>query len=336
MIIYTPDTLRASVEAATGGRVTVLYDNAGAPSYMAVIPRFTYEDLGLDAVLGSGVATAFRCNGIEKSEIFIGQYLASVFDFRAVSLPGRAPRAFISYHAAKAACATKGPGWHLMTAHEWAAIALWCKANGTVPRGNTDFGRAHNAQHEAGHVVPLDGLPPEWSSVTATGSGPATWRHDGTISGISDLVGNLFEWSDLLKTVQGQIYTTQDNYDPGEWDALDHYIAVENIFDPPQSHITLQNTPPTPVTVLQTTPAWTETQKAPGYIESQLLQRLLISPTEVTAMQGAFGAMNQGTFHALRGGHWATTVDSGLAGLYLAVPAEAEAPFAGFRPAFIL
>lgn len=337
MIIYTPDVLRASVEAATGGRVTVLYDDTGAPSYMCVVPKFRYEDLGLDSVLGTGVATAFSVNGVEKSEIFIGQYQASVINGRAVSLPGRAPRAMISYTDAKASCVAKGPGWHLMTAHEWAAIALWCKVNRTIPRGNTDFGRAHDATHETGHVVPLDGLPPGASTATATGSGPASWRHDGTIAGIADLVGNLFEWTDLLKTVMGQIYTTQDNdYTAdveSEWDALDHHFLVDNAND--STVISLQNTPVAPVGLSNVLPAWTATEKVSGYVESQLLQRLLISPTGLTGLSGICGVNSKGEYLAARGGFWVTSVDSGLAALLITQTPMAAAPMTGFRPAFI-
>ena len=66
---FLKDTLRESVEAATGGKVTVLYDDKGYPSYMNVIPKFKVEDI--DASLGTGVHPAFIVGGVEKSEIFI-------------------------------------------------------------------------------------------------------------------------------------------------------------------------------------------------------------------------------------------------------------------------
>ena len=37
--IITKDSLRSSVEAATGGLCTVLYDDAGHPSFMRRIPK---------------------------------------------------------------------------------------------------------------------------------------------------------------------------------------------------------------------------------------------------------------------------------------------------------
>ncbi|MFA7462673.1 MAG: hypothetical protein WCY59_06000 [Anaerovoracaceae bacterium] len=47
---------------------------------------------------------------------------------------------------------------------------------------------------------------------TLTGSGPAAWRHDGTPFGVADLVGNVAEWVDGLKLVNGKFYFPDDNY----------------------------------------------------------------------------------------------------------------------------
>jgi len=41
--IFTKDDLRASVEAASGGKITVLYTATGQPSYMYVHPKFMLE-----------------------------------------------------------------------------------------------------------------------------------------------------------------------------------------------------------------------------------------------------------------------------------------------------
>ena len=89
-----------------------------------------------------------------------------------------------------------------MTNWEWAAIMLWCLKNGYQPRGNTGSGRAHDALWETMSA----GTPGK------TGTGPASWRHDGTLGGISDLVGNVWEWQDGMKLVDGQILMPNDNY----------------------------------------------------------------------------------------------------------------------------
>lgn len=70
--ISIPDNLRQSVEAASGGRNTVIYDVKGYPSIMCVIPKFNLQDI--DPSLGTGVHPAFLVNGVEKPEIFIGKF----------------------------------------------------------------------------------------------------------------------------------------------------------------------------------------------------------------------------------------------------------------------
>jgi len=208
--LYAPDPLRAAVEAATGGRVTVLYDDQGNPSYMCIIPKFKVEDIHAD--LGTGVHPAFIVGGVEKPYIMIAQNLASQIGSRAVSLPGKDPWCSLAYDAAKTACTSKGTGWHMMTNWEWAAVTLWMLKNGFQPRGNSNYGRAHDALHET--APRQDGLAPGTASGTARngcGLGPAGWRHDNTPVGIADLVGNVWEWQDGLKLVDGQFVMPNDN-----------------------------------------------------------------------------------------------------------------------------
>jgi len=331
-IIFSPDSLRAQVEAATGGHITVLYDDQGYPSFMRVIPKFRYEDLGLDSVLGTGVASAFMVGGQEKSEIFIGQYQADLYNGRAVSLPGKDPRTSIDYDAAKAACEDKGPGWHLMSMHEWAAIALWCKVNGFIPRGNTDWGRAHDAPHET--AVRPDGGTPGVSSGTgrtATGGGPASWRHDGRAEGIADLVGNVWEWQDQFKIVDGEIYCTTDNdFTAGEanWQSAGHFL--NNV----SGTITLDNSQGTP-TDAGISNDWNSTAKATGYTESELMKRLMISPQTETEAQGRLYVNSSGERLPYRGGNWYYGSTAGLGALILNSPRSYSYTSFGFRPAFV-
>lgn len=208
--IFTKDALRASVEAATGGKVTVLYDDKGYPSHMVVVPKFNRQDI--DASLGNGVHPAFVVNGVEKSEVFIGQYQAIVADGRAISMPGQDPAVNLNFDQALSYCAAKGPGWHAVTNPEWAALALWCWKNGFMPRGNNDYGRDHSAVYETGRRI--DGGAPGSTSGTGrtlTGSGPASWRHDNTYAGIADLNGNVYEWVGGMRVNGGEIQILQDN-----------------------------------------------------------------------------------------------------------------------------
>lgn len=308
IIIASPDSLRAQVEAATGGKVTVLYDDKGFPSYMHVIPKFRYEDLGFDAEMGTGVASAFVKGNTELSEIFIGQYQASVFDGRAVSLPGRDPRTSINYDASKAACEAKGAGWHLMSMHEWAAAALWCKANGVEPRGNTDFGRAHDATHEVARRQ--DGATPGGSGTarTLTGSGPASWRHDGTLGGIADLVGNVWEWQDGMKMVDGRVFASADNdYARAEADWQDTGIDLDSGGDFSTNTV----------------------------VGNELTNRLLITQAGV-ALQGRIYTSLEGERFPMRGGSWGFGSGAGLGALSLSHERSITTGTRGFRPAFAL
>ena len=70
------------------------------------------------------------------------------------------------------------------------------------PKGNTDWGKFHGDPRERVY----EGLPdPTYPGSggnaiarTLPGSGPLTWSLNGKESGIWDLVGNCWEWCDLL------------------------------------------------------------------------------------------------------------------------------------------
>ena len=208
--IFLKDDLRASVEAATGGKCTVLYTAAGQPSYMRVVPRFNVQDI--DAGLGSGVHPAFVVGGTEKSEIFIGMYQGVRKNNELLSLPGMDPAASRNHDQFVADARACGPGWHVMTNAEWAALQLWCWKNGFMPRGNTNYGASSDAAWETGRRQ--DGLAPGLNSGTPrtlTGSGPVSWNHDNTAAGIADLCGNVWEWSPGLRVVAGEIQIIENN-----------------------------------------------------------------------------------------------------------------------------
>jgi len=208
--IFIKDDLRASVEAATGGLVTVLYTASGHPSYMCIIPKFNLQDI--DPELGTGPHPAFVVNGIEKSEIFIGQHTGIVKDGNLLSLPGVNPSTGANFDTFRTWAANNGPGWHLMTNAEWMAIALWCWKNGFMPRGNNQYGRDHASTWEAARLI--DGGTPgevQGSGITYTGSGPASWRHNGQSSGIADMNGNVFEWLAGYRLFDGEIQIMPNN-----------------------------------------------------------------------------------------------------------------------------
>ena len=200
------DAIKLAVEAATGGKNTVLFDDQGMPSIMVRIPKFKISD-----VISGGsnsIHPAFIVNGVEKDYIYISKYQNIVVNDRAYSLPMQDPAAYINFDQAKKACENKGKGWHLMSNAEWAAIALWCKKNGFYPRGNNAYGHDTTYTHETGvETYKYDGK----TGRVGTGSGAVTWAHDGTNSGIYDLNGNVWEWMTGLRLVDGEIQVIADN-----------------------------------------------------------------------------------------------------------------------------
>lgn len=359
MIIFTKDTLRAGVEAASGGLVTVLYDDLGYPSYMYVVPKFNIEDVVGDNSIGTGVHPMFIVNGREVPEIFVGQFQASVVNNRAVSWPGVDPTVNINFETSISRCAAKGTGWHLMTNAEWAGVALWAfKAHGNV-RGNTDYGRSHEMTYEMGRRQ--DGLAPGFASGTArtlTGSGPASWRHNGQPFGISDLVGNIWEWNAGLRTVDGEIQIIANNdaaenqlaahaTDSASWKA----ILSDGSLVAPGNTDTLKldadglngagnvvlNTAVTSVSdgEAYATKDFKSITASDGVTAPDILKQLLIFPISATTIAGKVLAKNVGERLPYRGGLWSRSSAAGLAAAHLSIPRSVARTDSGFRPAFV-
>ena len=204
------DQARFAIEAVTGGNNTLLFDDLGLPSVMVRIPTFQWSEViegGEDAP-----CSAFIAGGKVLECIYISKYMNIIENGRAYSLPNRDPAHTLTIDEARAACAAKGRGWHLMTNAEWTAIAHWCVKNGTIPRGNSNFGRAYQATHEHGILVPgNNGKTLESEMRTYTGTGPYSWNHDHTAFGITDLNGNIWDFVAGLRIFDGEIQIIPDN-----------------------------------------------------------------------------------------------------------------------------
>ena len=227
--IFVKDDLRASVEAASGGRQTVLYTALGQPTYMNIIPQF--DGQSVDPALPAGPHEMFIVNGVAKSEYFVGTFPGRVFNGEMLSLPGVDPSTGINHDQAVAYARACGAGHHLMSNAAFAGIALWCRANGFQPRGNTNYGRSSDAAWETARRI--DGLSPgdtAGAGRTLNGSGPAAWRHDNSSAGISDLCGNIWEWTPGVRVMGGEIQiiagnnaalsTTDLSAQSAEWKAI--------------------------------------------------------------------------------------------------------------------
>ena len=338
---YIKDVSRHAVERASGGRQTVLYDDLGNPSVMNIIPIFRYEDLGYSADMGTGVVSCFDVGtGTNKSEIFIGAFQSSLVGSRAVSLPRADQATSVNFDTAKGYCANKGAGWHLMTMHEWAAISLWCMANGFEPRGNTNYGRAYDRYVERGRR--MDGGLPGDTAGTArvrAGSGPDAWRHNNSPWGISDLVGNVWEWIDGFKLQDGQIIASTFNTQ-----AEASWAEQAAYFD---STLTTGGAPRLSDAVVNrlgtigdntnvgysASEAFNVMAKTDTYVSNKLLRRLLVEPSTVLP-KGRVYMRNFGERLPYRGGIWSDGSNAGLAALYCYDSRVNTSSGIGFRLAF--
>lgn len=184
----------------------VLYDDVGLPSFMVRIPKMTYAELGIGE--STDVFPAFIVNGQEVPEIYISKYQNCVYGGRAYSLPGRAPQTNITLDTAVSRCTTKGAGWHLMTRMEWALLAHWCKKNGTMPKGNNNYGK--DVSESIYSAIPCAFSEGQRTKVL-TGTGPVSWYHDGTLAGIWGLNGNVSEWVGGMRLVYGELQVLVNN-----------------------------------------------------------------------------------------------------------------------------
>ena len=120
-------------------------------------------------------------------------------------MPMLDPAVNVTFDGAVAACIAKGEGWHLMTAVEWEYLLNQSREKDTMPHGNTDYGTDYYHKEEK---ADCDGCGYGRSK---TGSGPATWNHDNTIYGVSDLNGNVWEWLAGLRLLDGTIEYIPNN-----------------------------------------------------------------------------------------------------------------------------
>ena len=196
------DDMRLAVESLSGGKNTVRLDDLGMPSILVPFPRLNYAD-----VITGGTQEAlpaFIVDGRTVDAIHVSKYHNIIVNGRAYSLPMQDPAHTMNFDRALQVCRNKGAGWHLITNALWAAIALWCRRNGTMPRGNNSFGQDVTAPHEKG--VPSGARDASGNITrTATGSGPASWYHNWNDSGIADLNGNVWDWCAGLRIVDGEI-----------------------------------------------------------------------------------------------------------------------------------
>lgn len=341
------DDLKLSIEALSGGKNTVLFDDLGMPSVMVPFPKLKMSDLIAGG--SENIHPAFSVDGVEKSVIYVSKYQNIVLNERGYSLPMRDPRASLNFDQAVTYCRNKGKGWSLTPYSLWSAIALWCRKNGTMPRGNNNYGADHAYGHEKG-------VPTYYESGKiarcATGSGPNTWNHNWMPDGIADLNGNVWEWCAGMRLKDGEIqiipYANCMAADAsmGASSTLWKAIAADGTLVEPgtagtlkynyvSGHIQLTSGDITPED------AWRGDTYQNMTLDSaltvpEIAKALLIYPDEPGGDYGGDGHYmnNSGERLPRCGGGWSDTSSAGVFNVSLNSPRSDSYPDFGFRSAY--
>lgn len=320
------EAYKHAIEALSGGRNTVVFDDLKLPSVMVRVPAFAVETV--DADLGTGIHPAFVVNTVAKDSFMVGMYESFVYGSRAYSLPYKDPTCLLDFDASLNMClkknqndTTRRVGWHMFTNWEAAALALLCIKNGQ-PSGNTDYGRHHVNTNQCG--VRQDGALPGLASGTArvlTGSGPAAWRHDGTYAGVADLVGNVWEWVDGMKLNAGKFYFPDDNYytqAEASWKDQGVIMAEDS-----GDKLGVAGTDTLHATGTVTVTTWKSLTRTTAYaalsaaIKNRFMQAMIDPAFDNSTPVGIYYFNTDGERIPFRFGTWSHAGDAGVAALFL-------------------
>ena len=364
------DDFRLAVQALSGGKNDVLFDDLGMPGIYVVIPKFKNSD-----VITGGSANAhpaFVINDAEKDSFYYSKFQNIVVNGRAYSLAFKDPATGMTFDQAKQYCEQKGAGFHLATNAEWAAIALWCKANGFMPRGNNSYGADTANTWEKGVETYRDPNANKTGRV-ATGSGPVAWAHDGSNSGIYDMNGNVWEWQGGMRLMNGEIQIIPNNdaavnganqlstsalwkginpdgsiVAPGTAGDL-HYDSTTAGDATQTDHdaggallLNTQTSNPQYTGDASSSPYYGEhwqtfesTAAKSGVNIPEIVKALALMPVDANCGGDGFYIRNYGERLPLRGGSWDSGTGSGVFGLYLGNGRSNADAGVGFRSAFV-
>lgn len=228
----------------------IKYDDKEMPSIMVYIPKFRLCDVM--STEDTSIHPAFRVNGLEIPGFYIGKFQSHNYNGRAYSLPREDTNVNVTLDMCVGYNRAKGSKFHEVTAAEWSAIALWCHKNGCEPKGNNNYGK--DTGETLYKAVPSCERDSEGRiQRVATGTGPLTWSHDGTLEGVWDMNGNAWEWCTGMRLVNGelQVIPYNDAADPtcdlsdtsAAWKAIKAAAASwDDLFVTPDGNGTTQGT----------------------------------------------------------------------------------------------
>lgn len=352
--------LEIAVQLLGGPTNKVIYDDIGLPSIMV---RFDKGNNSAVLVGGSEMThAAFRVNDAEIPAFWYSKYQNVIINSRAYSLPLQDPQASITFDNARIACEDKGAGWHIGTNAEWAWIALQCRKNGFMPRGNNSYGKDHSRVDEKGIVsYTYDSGGQIYDGRVATGSGPKSWAHNNDPSGIWDLNGNVFEWVGGFRLLDGEIqilpYNNAADRNNSQAAASTLWKAIlqdGSLVDPGTAGTLKYDYLSDPGESgekpfgLTTTRAFPQSVESPyGSISFNALTAAGITVPEIMHALALFPAdsgdhgsdriymRNIGERFGYRGGYWNHTSAAGVYNLYANPPRSNASHSNGFRSAFV-
>lgn len=199
------------IEDASNGRNTLRFDDANQPSIMVrFVPNREAKKSYLYNDSTSGIHQAFIIDGLvrpfERAKYNFGRVGSTNYP---VNLWGLTPAHSWNFDQFQALAVNKGAGWSLPSQAMEAYIALLSMRKAFESRGNTYYGYSHERPDEFG--IMSSELESVGTRHTLTGTGPVTWRHDGTPFGVDGFVGNVWNWTGGRRLNVGEIQVIPDN-----------------------------------------------------------------------------------------------------------------------------